>query len=47
MDAFSTYGQRELQDGRIVVVYPLTFGRARLTVSTPKSFAAGYYDDAF
>lgn len=29
---WSNYGERTLPDGRILIVNPLTFGRARLTV---------------
>jgi hypothetical protein len=33
-----------LPDGRECVVYPLTYGRARLVVGQPGS---GFYDDAW
>jgi len=31
-EVISEYGRRTLPDGRVVVVYPLLFGRARLVV---------------
>ena len=36
---------RVLPDGRALVVYPLTFGRARLTIS--ESVDSWGYDDAW
>lgn len=36
------YPTRELQDGRTAVVYPLTFGRARLSVGPSGS---SFFDD--
>ena len=38
---------RKLPDGRLVIIYPLTFGRARLTVSTEQSVELSCYDDAW
>lgn len=35
---------RLMPDGRELVVYPLTFGRARLVIGTPDS---GVYDDSW
>lgn len=34
LNARGAYATRELHDGRIVDVVPLTFGRARLIIST-------------
>lgn len=38
------YARRDLDDGRQVAVVPLTFGRARLTVSHDLRFG---YDDGW
>lgn len=43
----SNYGHRILPDGRVLIVYPLTFGRARLTVSSPESFENDCIDDSW
>ena len=40
-------GRRVLPGGETVIIYPLTFGRARLTVSCGGSLALGFYDDAW
>lgn len=37
--------RRALDDGRVVDVVPLTFGRARVTVSP--SLDSGWYDDGW
>lgn len=37
--------ERTLPDGRWLVVYPLTYGRARLTVSAEPG--ATFYDDGW
>lgn len=39
------HGRRTLPDGRVVILYPLTFGAARLTISAPESLAMGFVDD--
>lgn len=40
----SEYGRRLLPSGKGVVVYPLTYGRARLVVGDPDSM---FYDDGW
>jgi hypothetical protein len=42
-DPFFTYGVKRLLDGRVLTVDPLTFGRARLHISS----APYFYDDGW
>lgn len=39
--------ERELEDGRWLNVYPLTFGRARLGISKPAPHHMGGYEDVW
>jgi hypothetical protein len=41
------FGHRVLPDGRVLIVYPLTYGRARLTVSSVESFKNDLIDDSW
>lgn len=44
MSGFPEYGRRLLEDGRELVVYPLTYGRARLVIGP---VGAATYDDSW
>jgi len=44
LDAGGAYARRLLPDGRELVVYPLTYGRARLVVGPA---GAAWYADAW
>lgn len=41
---FFTYGEKQLPDGRVLTVDPLTFGRARLNISSDPGYT---YDDGW
>lgn len=46
-DLPGTIAQRDLPDGRVLAVYPLLTGTARLTVSSVESIAYGVFDDGW
>jgi len=39
--------ERTLDDKRVLNVYPLTFGRARLGISKPEPYSMGGYEDVW
>jgi hypothetical protein len=41
---FPTYGEKQLPDGREILVVPMTFGKARLTIGPA---GAGWYEDGW
>ena len=45
LDELGNYATRQLPDGRVLSVFPLTYGRARLGVGSP--FNPLIFDDSF